>query len=46
MIENIIPQLLQLLGDGKWEVRVAGANMIEKLTEHSEFPKIYSVLRC
>jgi hypothetical protein len=43
MIENSIPQLLHLLKDGNWEVRVAGANVMIQLAEHSEFPPISSV---
>ena len=35
-----MPQLLQLLEDEKSEVRVAGANVIAKLVEHREFPRI------
>jgi hypothetical protein len=32
-----MPQLLQLSKDDYSEVRVAGANAVEKLAEHSEF---------
>jgi hypothetical protein len=42
VIEDAMPQLLQLLVDGNWEVRVAGANIMAKLAEHGEFLRISS----
>jgi len=43
VVEKVIPQLLQLLVDGYWGVRVTGANVMAKLAENSELPPISSV---
>jgi HEAT repeat protein len=45
VIEHHIPQLLQLLKDDNTDVRVAAANVMAKLAEYSEFPRISSVWR-
>ena len=37
MIENHIPQLLQLLKDDNADVRVAGASVLAKLAGRSKF---------